>query len=464
MGRQQAYQADSWGSPVLLALLLCVGAVEGGCDLFFSDFRFVEDAGDASDDGLDARDSGADDGAKEDGDDTDFADPAQDDAFGDEGAVVEEEDRAEPPVEGEEAAEPVEEAVEIVPDETAPEPEPEGEAEPVEEIVEAVADEPAPEPEVEPEAEPDVFDVVEEEERLEVVVEPDAVDMVEEEGPGLTAGFVFIPAGGFTMGSPVGEPGRYTDETQHSVTLTISFEMMAREVTQSEFQARIGRTPSYFPGCGASCPVEWVNWHEALDYANLFSAANGKAQCFDCTGSTTTSVTCTLKTAYTRPQDCPGYRLPTEAEWEYAARAGSTTAFYNGGITNTGRSPLDPNLDLIGWYGGNSSVTYTGGYNCSGWFTGATTCGTQPVGGKTANGWGLFDISGNVWEWVWDWYRSDYQLLTGTDPVNMVAGSYRVLRGGSWYDSASGCRSAGRSHGSPGVRGDLIGFRLARSW
>jgi len=189
----------------------------------------------------------------------------------------------------------------------------------------------------------------------------------------------------------------------------------------------------------------------------------GKAQCFDCTGSTTAGVTCSLKTAYSRPQDCPGFRLPTEAEWEYAARATSTTAFYNGAITRTGRSPIDPNLDLIGWYGGNSTATYAGAHDCTGYFPGATTCGPQPRGGKQPNAWNLFDMSGNVMEWVWDWYRSDYEALPGTDPVNMVVIPGSVFRGGSWNTYADNCRSANRGSYASGTQSDYIGFRLVRS-
>jgi len=138
------------------------------------------------------------------------------------------------------------------------------------------------------------------------------------------------------------------------------------------------------------------------------------------------------------------YRLPTEAEWEYAARAGTTTAFYNGGITNSGYNcNSDPNLDKIGWYCGNASNK------------------THAVKGKDANSWGLYDMSGNVYEWAWDWfgnYNGD-----ATDPVGLSSGSYRVLRGGIWSNYARYCRSADRNNFSPGYRFNYIGFRLLRS-
>jgi len=138
------------------------------------------------------------------------------------------------------------------------------------------------------------------------------------------------------------------------------------------------------------------------------------------------------------------YRLPTEAEWEYAARAGTTTAFYNGGITNSGYNcNSDPNLDKIGWYCGNASNK------------------THAVKGKDANSWGLYDMSGNVWEWAWDWYGSYGGDVT--DPVGPSSGSYRVTRGGRWYSVARTCRSANRDDRSPGNRGYNLGIRLSRS-
>jgi formylglycine-generating enzyme required for sulfatase activity len=138
------------------------------------------------------------------------------------------------------------------------------------------------------------------------------------------------------------------------------------------------------------------------------------------------------------------YRLPTEAEWEYAARAGSTTAFYNGGITNTGSSPVDPNLDKIGWYLGNSDSE------------------PHPVAQKQANSWGLYDMSGNVYEWCADWYGT-YPTGAVTDPTGSTTGSNRVIRGGGWYNYAQNCRSAYRGSNSPGGRNLGIGFRLVRA-
>lgn len=257
---------------------------------------------------------------------------------------------------------------------------------------------------------------------------------------------VFIPAGSFWMGSPDTEPGRGSDETLHYVNITNDFYMDSTEVTQKSFNDLMGYNPSYFPSCGDDCPVEQVSWHEALAYANERSKVDSLEECFDCTG-TAPDFECTLKTKFAKPQDCKGYRLPTESEWEYAARAGSDTAFYNGDITETG-CEMDANLDAIGWYCGNKEDT------------------THPVGGKIANSFGLFDMSGNVWEWTMDWY-GDYptgtEVSPDVDPTGLESGSGRVERGGSWSYHADGCRSAYRSFYTPSYRIIGLGFRLTRT-
>lgn len=229
--------------------------------------------------------------------------------------------------------------------------------------------------------------------------------------------FNLIPAGVFMMGSPEGEPGRRADETRHQVTLTQPFYIQTTEVTQGQWKAVMKSNPSRFSDCGDDCPVERVSWNMAQDFiAELNKLGQGT------------------------------YRLPTEAEWEYAARAGSTTALANGDIEEIG-SGYDPNLDAMGWYVYNSDGR------------------THPVARKKPNAWGLYDMHGNVWEWVQDG-ANYYERLPSenvTDPQGTPTGPLRVLRGGSIYDDARSCRSANRHFATPESRPDFgLGFRLVR--
>jgi formylglycine-generating enzyme required for sulfatase activity len=221
-------------------------------------------------------------------------------------------------------------------------------------------------------------------------------------------GFVWIPPGTFVMGSPTSEPDRDTDEVQHSVTLTQGFWLSDHEVTQAEYRAVMGNNPSGFKG--DTLPVERVSWDDAVLYCQKLTERERAA------GRITVQ---------------QAYRLPTEAEWEYAARAGTTGARYG-------------ELNAIAWLGGNS-----GGQ-------------TRPVKQKQPNAWGLYDMIGNVREWSGDWYGS-YPTGLVTDPPGPGSGSVRVYRGGCWYDVARYARSANRDGRDPGARDNNLGFRPALS-
>ena len=236
---------------------------------------------------------------------------------------------------------------------------------------------------------------------------------------------VAITAGSFSMGSTTGE----ADEAPvHTVTLTRDFWIGETELTQAQYRAGMGTSPSYFSSCGTTCPVEMVSWTMAVLYANALSAAEGLDSCYSATGSD-------LATALGGdPYACEGYRLPTEAEWEYAAKAG-------GSYTYSGSNTVGD----VAWYDATSSSSRT-----------------HAVAGKTANAFGLYDMSGNVYEWTNDWYGA-YSSGAAVDPVGASSGSYRVIRGGCWSTSASLVTVANRDWATPAVADNSIGFRLVRS-
>jgi len=237
--------------------------------------------------------------------------------------------------------------------------------------------------------------------------------------------FVRISAGTFTMGSPSGffggESKREDDETQHEVTLTKDFYLMEHEVTQGEYEALMGKNPSGFSSCGSNCPVEKVSWYDAVAYANALSDKQGLTRCYSGSGDN-----------IRWNKSCNGYRLPTEAEWEYAARAGQSTVYAGSNRASE-----------VAWYDYNSGNT------------------THRVGQKKGNAWGLYDMTGNVSEWVWDRYFR--YSGNATDPTGPSFGSGRVFRGGDWYYSARYGRVANRDAQAPDARSDSMGFRLART-
>ena len=219
-------------------------------------------------------------------------------------------------------------------------------------------------------------------------------------------GLVRVPAGEFAR------EGR-------RVRLTRPFLIGMAPVTQGEYEALLGVNPSKFKG--AEHPVEQVSWNDAVRFCNALSRASGLDEAYVVDGDT----------VRWKGLDCAGYRLPTEAEWEYACRAGTTGERYG-------------ELDSIAWYSENSGKT------------------THPVGQKQPNAWGLYDTLGNVWEWCWDWH-GDLPKADASDPLGPSGGSDRVPRGGSWYSVADDARAAYRHYWCPGYRYDHLGFRLARS-
>jgi formylglycine-generating enzyme required for sulfatase activity len=219
---------------------------------------------------------------------------------------------------------------------------------------------------------------------------------------------VFLLPGSFVMGSPKDEADRGLDEVQHQVTLTRPFALAQTPCTQAQWELVMGGNPSTFKG--SDRPVEQVSWNEAVQYCQKLTAKQRAEGILP---------------------DGWEWRLPTEAEWEYAARAGTT-------------SPRYGKLDAIGWHGGNSGRE------------------THPVKQRAANAWDLHDMIGNVLEWCSDWH-GDYSTGSVTDPTGPSSGSLRVNRGGSWYDDARDARSANRGRYVPGFRNFLLGFRPALS-
>ena len=244
--------------------------------------------------------------------------------------------------------------------------------------------------------------------------------------PDILKNFVRLETGSFVMGSPLSEVSRDRDEIPHQVGVG-AFYMGKHEVTQEEYEEVMGNNPSYFKG--PNLPVEQVNWFDAVAYCNARSVKEG------------------LTPAYTIQEreiiwnhGADGYRLPTEAEWEYACRAGTTTA-YNLGNAIT---PVQGNYD--------------GNYPYNKGAKGEYRQKTTPVGSFNPNPWGLFDMHGNVYEWCWDQYKS--YGVGGLDG-SMLADA--VIRGGSWYSEARFLRSGNRVRASHEGRSYYLGFRLARS-
>ena len=278
-------------------------------------------------------------------------------------------------------------------------------------------------------------------------------------------GMNYIPAGTFIMGAPSSELGTNGTETQHSVTLSFTFFLGQTEVTQGQWKALSGGlNPADFQnttcvvGACASTenandngPVEKLDWYSAVGFANARSAAEGLTSCYTLSGCTDQTngwkdgVHSGCSGATFGGLTCSGYRLPTESEWEYAARGGTNTATYLGDLSEgwSDCSTAQASLDGIAWWCGNAGSR------------------THAVGGKTPNSFGLFDMLGNVYEYTSDWYGT--YPATVTDPLGAATGSDRIFRGGSWYDSASLARAASRPFATPSTRYSSLGLRLART-
>ena len=227
--------------------------------------------------------------------------------------------------------------------------------------------------------------------------------------------FVLLPAGSFRMGAPEGEIGREPGETLHEVTLSRPFYLGRYEVTQEEWSRVMGTHPSHFRDCGPRCPVENVNYHDIQDFlVRLEALAPGRR-----------------------------FRLPTEAEWEYACRAGTTSPYAGGENLTTDRA------------------NYDGDYPYADAPSGIDRQRPTPVGSCPANAWGLHDMHGNVWEWCEDWF-CPYPDGPATDPLGVCAGEFKVIRGGSWYFNAESARSALRYTHDPVDLGPSLGFRVVR--
>ncbi len=252
---------------------------------------------------------------------------------------------------------------------------------------------------------------------------------------------VELPGGTFWMGSPESEPGRYDDELRHRVQVS-AFAIGKYPVTQTQYQELMGENPSQFqekPAEGERSedrPVEHVSWFDAVRFCNRLSEKNGRKLCYRITEPEAGS---DAPPQVEWDRDADGYRLPTEAEWEYACRAGTETAYSFGEDA--------AQLAEYAWFDGNSDNR------------------THAVGLKKPNGWELHDLHGNVWEWCWDWYGHYRPTLTndGVLTLNDPMGSKRVMRGGSFVNNAKIMRAAVRNRVEPEPRFGFIGFRCVRN-
>jgi len=247
-----------------------------------------------------------------------------------------------------------------------------------------------------------------------------------------------IDAGSFLMGGPESEGGYFDERPQHTVSIS-AFSLSETEITQKQWLDVMGSEDSHFNGYGDSSPVDSVTWFDCIDFCNTLSQLESLPHCYEMANVTYESnhiksadVTCDF--------EATGYRLPTEAEWEYACRANTTTRFHSG--------DSDAALDRVAWANGNSEHR------------------SHAVGEREPNAWGFYDMHGNVWEWCWDWYLVNYYASRPNpdiDPTGHSVGDGRVMRGGSFSKSSIHCRSAVRSNNFPAHGFQEYGLRVARS-
>ena len=255
-----------------------------------------------------------------------------------------------------------------------------------------------------------------------------------QKGVAIEMELVEIPAGKFTMGSPEDEKDHQDNEAQVSVTLTKPFGLGKTEVTQGQWKSVMGSEPwdgENFVQADKDCPATFVSWDDATDFCKKLTAIERKAG---------------------KLKANEEYRLPTEAEWEYACREGTETAFSFGD---------ESKLNAHAWWGAFDLEALKKGENKAGPGNAAREQNPHTVGTKKPNPWGLHDMHGNVCEWCSDWYGE--KLSGGTDPVGPDRGSLRVFRGGSWWSIPGFCRSANRLSIVPSYRSSGLGFRVARS-
>jgi formylglycine-generating enzyme required for sulfatase activity len=226
--------------------------------------------------------------------------------------------------------------------------------------------------------------------------------------------FIYVPPGSFLMGSPPDEAGRDLDESQHEITLSEGFYLQETEVTQAQWKAVMGDNPSMMKN--PDYPATNISWDNALAFIQQLN----------------------------QPEGTDAYRLPGEAEWEWACRAGSPSGFPAGAVLST------------------DQANYDGNHPYNGYEKGVFRRGIVKTGAFQPNPWGLYDMSGNVWEWCQDAY-GPYPSTAETDPVGPSQGLFKVVRGGSWYYDIQSCRCASRHKADPSKESILIGFRVAKS-